>query len=290
MKTNKCTKENTHSTQTFFKNRNKISQLHTENPYYVLPELLSYPFTMDHVFDASWLDKYAINDIATTLVHRLYVNKDKEANNDEATYFKTIDLRLNFPGNIIENLQESAEFLNTHQTGTSGGYGSKNRAIIEASFLNMPYELFKPDKETLDYNSDKRLHFLRPKYVFCHDATQSNLAAVLNSFQYGNFSAVLEDHVKYRTTYSAYDSLIPIIDNPTYSFYSCNQNAQPHEGQVYGHITIEEDVKHFIVNLMALVFETQALELLKHFNKPIYNSVTGNLVFSPRLPNSMNIQ
>jgi len=262
----------------FFAKNNRII-LDTKNPYNVLPELLAVPLTLDKAFELTWLDNYQINDIASTLVERLYIKKEKH-DKQEITYFQKVELRLCFPGHIIKSLSETREFLNIHQVGKNRE-AVKNRAIIEATFLELPFELFDPNSPTLDYINDERLHYLRPKYVLCHDVSRSSLVGKFTSLQYGNFTAVLEEHAKHRATFTFYDSLTPILDNPTHTFYACYQNKSPYEGQVFGHIGIAEDVKYFLVNATALVLEREAIELLKTFGKPIYNSVTGEILFKP---------
>lgn len=257
-----------------------INNVNTINPYKLWNEIIDFPLTMDKAINMNWLDEYDINDIATSLVHRLRI-KDQNMKMNTVNYFEQIELQLCFSGNIVGSLIESGEFLNTHQTKTSNGYGDKKRAIVEASFLELPFELFKDNGDELDYRDDIRLHFLRPKYAYCHDKSGSNIPGKILTLQYGSFAAVLEDHVKHRATFTYYDSLTPIIENPTHTFYSSYKNVSPYEGQVYGHISIKEDVKHFIVNPIAMVFETHAIDTLKIFNKPIFNSVTQNVIFTP---------
>lgn len=264
----------------FFREKNRIIS-YISDSYNLLPDVLAVPSNRDLVIDRSWLDNYQINDIASTLVKRLNISKEKQ-DKSNTTYFQKIELRLCFPGRIIRSLQETREFLNIHQVGLNNVEEVKNRAIIEASFLEIPFELFKPNSDTLDYRNDEKLHFLRPKYVLCHNVSESNVLGKLTSLQYGNFTAVLQDHIKHRATFTFYDSLTPIFDNPTHTFYSSYQNKSPYEGQVYGHISIAEDVSYFMVNPAALVFELEAIELLKTFNKPIYNSVTDEVWYRPQ--------
>jgi hypothetical protein len=252
---------------------------HIENPYTLIDEIIETPLTMEQAFNLEWLDQYEINDIAASLVHRL--NSSEQDNRNE-TYFKHMELRLCFPGNIIDSLIKTGEFLNTHQTGTSCGAGGKERAIVENLFLECPLELFDVKRNELNYIDDERLHYLRPKYVRCNDMNRFNFSDKFTVLQYGNFSAVLENHVKHRSTFTFYDSLTPSDKNKIHTFNHRYEHKSPYESQVYGRISIEQDVKYFLVNPVSLLFEKTALNELKKFNKPLYNGLTGSIIYEPQ--------
>lgn len=256
--------------------------IQTESPYNLIDDIVNFPLTMEQAFNPEWLDEYEINDIAASLVHRL--NAKEQGNIETETYFKYIELRLCFPGSIINSLIKTGEFLNTHQTGTSCGAGGRERAAVENMFLECPLELYDMKKNELNFIDDERLHYLRPKYVRCNDINKYNFIDKLTVMQYGNFSAVLEDHIKHRSTFTFYDSLMPSIENKIHTFNCKYEHESPYESQVYGCLSIEQDVKYFLVNPMGILFEKRALHELKKFNKPIYNSLTRGIIYTPQEP------
>jgi len=232
-------------------------------------------------FDSSWLEKYHINDIAESLVARCDKNNSGRSN----FFFNNTKLVMHFPSSAISNIIRTREFLNAHQVNyQSQGSTGKERAIVEAEFLN-----FTPDKfvgtEFHFNDTDKRIHYLRPKYSFCildSSSTTSysffkKLCIHVNKRQYGLFSAVLDNELKSRSTFTSFDSS---LSTETFSFYTNRRDITPYECQIFGEIRVEH-VLYFQTTWEAELFEKDKIEELKTLKIKILDH-QNQVLFDPQ--------
>lgn len=239
------------------------------------------------------MKRYSATTIATSLVRRLHNAYEQQANDAKPAYdyLKNTMIQLKFKDEVLP-LIIAHGFLNQHQTGSSGGLvDGDRRSQIETSLIHESLE------DTYSAGRTKQ-NEIRPKYAFLTFPKDSNGQQRGHfSRQYGNMVAVMKDEVKMRSTFTAVDSVDGNMDASgnvaigqvrahTFFFRSTHVLAKiPDptrndgtdteedywEAQIWGPVTVQQDVAYFLVNCPGDTEVSAAThELIKKTGLPAY--------------------
>ncbi len=232
----------------------------------LIDEIIDLPLNLETPINLEWFNIYNLNDIAKSLVQRLHLNFEdkKESINHKGK------IHLKFHPSIIPTLCLTREFKNGHQTHSSSGVWDIRRSSTESLLLHAPFDTF--ESKQLIYRDHDSLHRLRPKYAMYVPSPLEGSSMTYQLFsilsnQYGLISAVLNDDIKERSTYTIIDSLCSTKDRAN-TFYH-DMNETPYEVQIYGSIKISTDVDYFIVNPLLKMFYSKEIILLKSLGKVV---------------------
>lgn len=258
-----------------------FSGMHTsiasEVVYREIPEIIN--LSDGEVISKEVYQNYSSEDIAYSLVQRMYIAKEKDPKfiRDESTdLYEKAKIQMAFGSHIIQYLKaDSGCFKNQHQTGKGSAAAStdlKRRFNAENKIFNIKLEK--------SHNKSRKnpIHELRPKYAYMGSETYKDY--ILNEYvtDYGTIYAVLKDHVKQRSTFTYGDSLnndkqLPGIAH-TFNFQFPKihiKDIKYYETQVWGKLCVKPDVDYFLINCHRGFELTKGqIEELKSLEKPIY--------------------
>ncbi|MGE4130761.1 MAG: hypothetical protein AB7F86_03940 [Bdellovibrionales bacterium] len=226
--------------------------------------------------------KYSIDDIARAIVSEIQLDeiqhKDKVAEKSPVPVdlMNEADIILFFWNADIDSI-ESKGFLNQHLSGKSKGtYNPSYRKAAEDYFTGFRMG-----------GSLASMH-LRPKSAFVNIRANKKLAAMGHEIvsQYGNIGAVLKPELKWRSMWTAGDSLgiggystkapdrrAMLPARGTYlrgSIPGQPSSSSYYEALIYGKVSFQ-DVDYFLVTHGAFA------PALKKFGRPIYLGVKGSV-------------